>query len=43
MRPGRMRFALYEEAGTARRHRLDMKTSVGQSQHQVGDRWKEEP
>ena len=34
------RFDLYEEAGKAARHRLDMKTQWDRVNNQCGDRWK---
>ena len=34
------RFDLYEEAGKAARHRLDMKTQYDRVNNQCGDRWK---
>ena len=34
------RFDLYEEAGKAARHRLDMKTQYDRVNSQCGDRWK---
>ena len=34
------RFDLYEEAGKAARHRLDMKTQYDRVNDQCGDRWK---
>ena len=33
------RFDLYEEAGKAARHRLDMKTQYDRVNNQCGDRW----
>ena len=34
------RFDLYEEAGKAARHRLEMKTQYDRVNNQCGDRWK---
>ena len=34
------RFDLYEEAGKAARHRLDMKTQWDRVNKQCGERWK---
>ena len=34
------RFDLYQEAGKAARHRLDMKTQYDRVNNQCGDRWK---
>ena len=34
------RFDLYEQAGKAARHRLDMKTQYDRVNEQCGDRWK---
>ena len=34
------RFDMYEEAGKAARHRLDMKTQYDRVNDQCGDRWK---
>ena len=34
------RFDLYEEAGKAARHRLDMKTQYDRVNNQCGERWK---
>ena len=34
------RFDLYEQAGKAARHRLDMKTQYDRVNNQCGDRWK---
>ena len=34
------RFGLYEEAGKAARHRLEMKTQYDRVNNQCGDRWK---